>query len=471
MLDHAEALFQSGDLRRAEAICRTTLETRPSDARAHSLAGRIYLAGLDHDRARAHLEKAVRRSPDDATAALALAGLLREQNLTARTLPLSARAARLAPRSAEAARLHAELLADMGRGQEAIETLKAAMARMPDPDRMLLNAFARIHRFGPDDPEFARLTRDEPEAMDPPAQYNLLQARAKALDEMGRHEEAIETMIAARRLIRPYDLDLVRAERERIAGTVTERFLAGRRGWGNASERPIFIVGMPRSGTSLVEQIIASHGRAAGAGEMPDIELLRAEADETEITQAQASVLAGRYMKRLEEVGGSTALRVTDKTPQNFWRLGLIATLFPKARIIHCRRDPLDTCISCFMSALPVSHGYVRDLTTLGAYWNDYDALMRHWSVTLGDRVLHVDYETLVNDLEAGTRRILDHAGLDWDDRCLEFWKTERAVSTLSREQVREPAYRSSIGRWRRYGAAVEPLRNIIASRTPNNKC
>src|SRR5208283_4743952 len=216
---------------------------------------------------------------------------------------------------------------------------------------------------------------------------------------------------------------------------------------GSASELPVFIVGMPRSGTTLVEQILASHPQVFGAGELPDIQKLEAAlpgilgepypACMERLDRATVQALAGGHLQRLAERGGA-ARRITDKQPSNHLHLGLIRTLFPRARVIHCRREPLDTCLSCYFhhfEAMP----FTTSLEWLGVCYRQYQRLMAHWRDVLPGGFLEIRYEDLVADQEAVTRQLVAFCGLEWDERCLAFHENPRAVQTASAVQVRQP--------------------------------
>ena len=239
---------------------------------------------------------------------------------------------------------------------------------------------------------------------------------------------------------------------------------------------PVFIVGMPRSGTSLVEQILASHPRVAGAGELrligaiarslnlgtdsgaveaaPD---LAPGLDQESIDRAAAS-----HLERLRAIGGEAA-RVTDKMPYNFRHLGLISLLFPDARIIHCLRDPMDTCMSCYFQGFRAGNSQTFDLGHLGAFYVQYDRLMRHWRRVLDIPVLEIRYEDHVAEPERTCREMLAFLDLEWDPRCLRFHESRRVVRTASRDQVREPIYTRSVARWRNYERHLGPLKEALA--------
>jgi len=238
--------------------------------------------------------------------------------------------------------------------------------------------------------------------------------------------------------------------------------------------RMVFVVGMPRSGTTLVEQIIAAHPQAIGIGESPWLSHIAYELPGVvggkrpymncvdQLTSEQADQLAERYLQHVvaEQTtdAGQPPRRVVDKMPGNFMDVGLIALLFPEARIIHCQRDPRDVCLSCYFHHFGGNHPYAYDLSDLGFYHRQADRLMQHWHDLLGDQIMPVVYEELTDDLESQTRRLLQHIGLEFDDRCLHFHEQQRDVVTSSFAQVRQPIYRSSVGKWQRYAHRLGPL-------------
>lgn len=231
--------------------------------------------------------------------------------------------------------------------------------------------------------------------------------------------------------------------------------------------RPVFILGMPRSGTSLLEQILASHSDVFGAGELSDIKNLAKEVFRGKeaglptflqaIDQKALDTLAGRYLDSIGKLGGG-ARRITDKMPANFLWLGLIWQLFPQARIIHCRRDPRDTCLSIYFQQFTKGHKYASDLGDLAFYYREYERLMEHWYEVLELPILEVNYAQLVGDMEGHARKLVQFLDLEWDDRCLDFHKSARATATASWDQVRQPVHTKSVARWRRYRSHLGPL-------------
>jgi len=237
---------------------------------------------------------------------------------------------------------------------------------------------------------------------------------------------------------------------------------------------PIFVLGMPRSGTTLVEQIIASHPMVHGAGELQklnDVILTFREPNGKTIPfpefvpaldAAALKQIGARYVMSVRKLA-PTNERVTDKMPSNYYFVGLIHLALPNSKIIHVVRDPIDTCFSCFRKLFVSGQNHTYDLGELGRYYRRYEVLMAHWRRVLPrDRILHVRYEEVIADLEGQARRIISHCGLPWDDRCLSFHEMIRPVRTASATQVRQPIYKNAIGRWRVYEEQIEPLLSAL---------
>ncbi len=239
------------------------------------------------------------------------------------------------------------------------------------------------------------------------------------------------------------------------------------------STRPVFIVGMPRSGTSLVEQVISSHPEVVAAGELEDISNMISRNNGiisvkggyplgvATLAEAQLDMLASSYHAHLLEISPDAKF-VTDKMPHNFMALGLIAQLFPGARVVHCVRDPLDTCLSIYFQDFTRHHDYAVDLESIGTHYRQYRRLMSHWNNVLGLPMIEVDYQKMINDQEAVTRHLLDFCGLEWDEACLRFHNSKRVVHTASYSQVTQPIYRQSVGRWRHYEHHLDNLKAAL---------
>ena len=256
---------------------------------------------------------------------------------------------------------------------------------------------------------------------------------------------------------------------DRLIGAFDTSLFARYSGAGDASDRPVFVVGMPRSGTSLVEQMLSMHGDVFAAGELNEVNLMAErlglnylQPDSVDdfsrgLVAEPLQSLAAEYLARIDSLAAGEP-RVTDKMPTNFRWLGLIYLLFPRARIIHMQRNPLDTCLSCYSKDFSGVHEYAYDLENLGHYYTQYLRLMAHWHRVIGTPILDVSYEKLVQDPETVCRRIVAYCDLRWDDRVLDFHGSDRLVRTASYRQVNKPLYRTSIGRWKRYESFLEPL-------------
>lgn len=238
----------------------------------------------------------------------------------------------------------------------------------------------------------------------------------------------------------------------------------------------VFVVGMPRSGTTLIEQIASAHTNVFGAGELNDLNLMSAQLAAqagsekpypeciTGVTDETFAALAQQYLfKRASECSSSTATVYCDKTPNNFFFIGLVHALFRNVRIVHCRRNPLDTLLSCYMTNFGVGQEYSYDLENLAHYYAGYRRMMGHWVSVSSIPILEMDYESLVLSQESESRRLIEFLGLDWQPACLEFQKNERIVATASNWQVRQPIYQRSLKRWKRYCEQVQPLANELA--------
>lgn len=277
-----------------------------------------------------------------------------------------------------------------------------------------------------------------------------------------------------RQVAEKFDLQNFVREIDAIIHAYSSDFMARAPRAKTGSRRPVFIVGMFRSGTSLVEQILASHSSIHGGGELEEMPRMVLDlpamldgdvpypACLAGMEQRHVDQMAKRYLDFIAGLSPD-AQRVTDKMPSNFLHLGLINLLFPEARVIHCVRDPLDTCLSCYFQNFEGRHTYTQDLTILGGYYLQYQRLMAHWAEVLDIAMMEVRYEELVADQERVSREMIDFCGLDWDSRCLQFYREKRLVVTASHDQVRQPMYQKSIARWRNYESFIGPLREILS--------
>jgi tetratricopeptide (TPR) repeat protein len=371
------------------------------------------------------------------------------------------------------------LLKATGRLTDAQYAFQQAIALSPG-DFSLYDNLAAVRSFVPDDPYLAAL---EAAAQDPAAlaiadQTHLHFALAKAHENLGRPESTFAHLLKANWLTRKqttYDEAATLGQMSRLRQLIGRDFIRARQGCGERSAVPVFIVGMTRSGTTLIEQILASHPQVFGAGELPLLDQVAGSIQKLHpgasafpdvmlrMSPADFRALGSLYLDRMME-RSPAAMRITDKMTLNFLFIGLIHLALPDATIIHAVRDPADTCISCFSTHFSNGNEHTYDLAELGRYYRHYRELMAHWhNVLPPGRILDVRYEELVADLENVARRIVGHCGLDWDARCLDFHRTERPVRTASATQVRKPIYNNSVQRWRKYEAFIGPLLAEIA--------
>jgi len=368
--------------------------------------------------------------------------------------------------SARACSDKAVLLAHLGRTEAAAAAFDAALRIVPTlADAWYNKTNTQSHRRGDADLEaMERLLTGCPAFRD---RLLLHFALGKAYADSGDTERAWghwQHGNALKRATLDYDADTASAELASIASRPLDRGICASASGSRLSQLPVFIVGMPRSGSSLIEQILASHPAVAGGGELLQLRALferpPPQADPTAAASA-ALTIADSALARLRTVSVD-ALRIVDKDLENFRHLGVIHQIFPRARIIHCRRDPIETCFSAYTKLFVGAIGYAYRLDELGRYYRDYDALMRLWRSALPPgSFLEVDYERLVREPDTEIRRLIDFIGLPWDDACLRFFETPRRVSTSSFAQVRRPIYATSL---RRSAALRDHLGPLVAA-------
>jgi tetratricopeptide (TPR) repeat protein len=379
---------------------------------------------------------------------------------------------------AEAINNRGLVLQYLGRGEEARSAYERALQIAPTMAAAYLN-LAAVSKFTLDDPRLAAMEalHDRGDVSDPTGRIQLDFALAKAYEDVGRYGRSFEYLLRGNRLHRArihYDeADELRFF-DRIEEVFTEDQLHSLKMADDRCARqvPIFIVGMPRSGSTLIEQILASHPNVYGAGELAAIRdaigsvrnpasapypELALNLDPSALRQ-----LASHYFREIGERGGG-ATHVADKLPSNYYYVGLIHAALPGARIIHTVRDPLDTCFSRFAKLFIDQQAYCYDLVELGRYYRRYESLMMHWRRVLpAGAMIDVHYEDVVNDLEGQARRLIAYCGLDWDDRCLSFYTARRPVKTPSAFQVRQPIYRNAIGRAAPFDQFLGPLKAAL---------
>jgi tetratricopeptide (TPR) repeat protein len=364
----------------------------------------------------------------------------------------------------------------LGRRPESEASYKAAL--QTDPGRTeAWWSLADLKNYVFSDAEIAEMQRLLASGKQPRSNEAHLQfALGKAFEQRAAYAQAFAHYAAGnalRRLDEPFDIEVFERRCARIRAFFDAGFFAAHRGSGHPSSAPIFIVGLPRSGSTLLEQILASHSQVEGTMELPNILNMVAQFDDLvsgrdgypdTVGQASSAQLAALGRRYLEETAPLRAGRAhfTDKLPNNFSHIGLITAILPGAVVIDARRHPMDACFSAFKQHFAEGQTFSYDLTDLGRYYRCYLSLMDHWDAVLPGRVLHVQYEEVVRDPEANIRRLLAHCGLTFEPACLNFHATRRAVRTASAEQVRQPLYSSGVGHWRHFARELEPLRRAL---------
>ena len=375
------------------------------------------------------------------------------------------------------------VLLDLGRFDEAIEHLEQSIELAPESSLPYkpLGDLARQDQYKFTSRQWKRMQWLATSNMLSPKEAATLQfTLANLLDKQGNYDAAFrankkgnQTQFALTQSSGArFDPAKQRAQYEAERRVYDKPYFESQVASGRLSDVPVFIVGMPRSGTTLVEQIIASHPEVTAAGELTCIKQLtrplatwvdngREYPDCVNAAKPEMiAELADRYLGYLAE-RGHTAARIIDKAPGNFIYLGFIATLFPAAHIIHCRRDPMDVCFSCY--SCQFSHiNWSWQMEDIGAFYRQYERLMEHWREVLPLRIHEVHYDQLVCDPAGESRALIEHCGLPWDDCCLEYHNNSNVVQTASRVQVRQPIYRSSVQRWKRYEEHLAPLRRAL---------
>jgi len=436
---------------RAADCYRALLAHRPDSYTVHMQLGKLLHKNGRHNEALHHFKKARTLKPDEAAAHAAVAAVLQET----------------------------------GQIEAAIQGFRRAIALAPDRARYYL-CLTRLAKLAADDPVLPvmqKLAADNATSLPDKERSDIHFALGKALSDIGEHQHSfahIQQGNALRRRHINYDEKRVFAGMRKMRELFSTEAIAGLARTGHSSTQPIFIVGMPRSGSTLVEQILARHPAVYAAGEVGTLlDTFRDAATQfpawktvaplAHLTEAERFAVAEDYLQRLNArvadwTGDEPPQRITNKTLGNYLYIGLIHQLWPNARIIHTMRDPVDTCLSCF--SIPFNtQEFSFDLGELGRRYRQYHELMEHWRKVLpAGAMLDVRYEDVVENLEASARRIIAYCGLEWDEACLDFHKSTRPVRTSSMEQVRNPIYRNAIGRWRPDDETLRPLLEGLGS-------
>jgi tetratricopeptide (TPR) repeat protein len=466
----------TGQLENALACYRQAVGLRPDYAEAYNNMGMVQRELERFDDAMASFRRALEIKPDYAEAHNNLGVVLSETEQQDAAVECYRRALEIDPECIEAMISTGKLCLQNGDFAEAEKHCQKALGIKADNmDARLLLAKARKTTAGDDNlaallgmEKAAQLSKSP---MPHDEAVSLHFALGNCFDDLGNHDQAFRHYLQGCKLKRAtlkYEAAQMTQYFDGIMRVFDRDTLARLRGSGDPSSVPIFVLGMPRSGTTLTEQIIASHPAVHGAGELPDLMAIaqrdiagtgvRFPDNIPALDQPTLGAWAAEYVAGLRR-RAPDAIHVTDKMPANFMAIGLIHLMLPNAKIIHVNRNPVDTCLSCFTMLFSHGHAYSYDLAELGRYYADYARLMAHWRQVLPEGAfLEVRYEDLVTDNEAQTRRLIAYCGLEWNDACLKSHETKRSVRTASVTQVRQPIYTSSVERWRKYETYLRPL-------------
>jgi tetratricopeptide (TPR) repeat protein len=441
----------------------------PRNPYYHLSLGEAYGKVSEFSAAIKHIRYALEVQPDLVEALCALGRVYTQFDKPDLALPLYEKAMKINRDHPKARIGMAAALTGLGRMEEAGVYLREAIEHRIDVAAAYYD-LVQSRKFTEEPAELQSILRElDGPRLKSEAVQDLHYAAGKVLNDLKRYAEAFHHFNKAKQAAGyKFDIDQYRRFVDLTIETFTPDLFAARSSYGNPSEAPVFVVGMPRSGTTLTEQICASHTDVHGAGELNKLRRvanaigLKPSASDLNkpimtVTEGLSKTLAEEHLSYLRE-RAPTAQRIIDKMPHNFELIGLLTLLFPNARIIHCRRDAIDNCVSCFVLPFSPAHSYNTDLRALGLYYREYDRLMRHWNEVFPGRIFENRYETLVEDQEAQSRRLIDYLGLPWDDACLRFFDREGAVTTPSRWQVRQPIYKSSVKRWKNYESEIQPL-------------
>ncbi|MHC4966008.1 MAG: tetratricopeptide repeat-containing sulfotransferase family protein [Planctomycetota bacterium] len=475
-LTQAGRHYRQGSLEEAERLCRQVLKRNRRAADAYQLLGLVEFKRADWDKAAFNYRKGLAIKPREPRFHYLLAKISTARGRFREALPRFDKALALQDDFLPAIAWKAIALERLGDFEQARALVEPFVER-GDEDADMAEVFVKLElQSGRLQPALAVIERqlEKPDLGALPREV-LLFLKGRLLEDAGDFDASFEAYVQANAAqAATFDLDQYVAYVNRIVSFFSAERLETLPRAGNRSETPIFIAGMPRSGTTLIEQIIDAHPHAVGVGEITDLEEIVGSLEKrigsarpypegaAELTPPSADRLAAAYLDRTRSLARG-ARRVVDKNLENYKHLGLIALLFPAARIIHATRDPLDTCVSCYVSHLmPGKHAYAADQRHLAFVYRQYERLMRHWRAVLEQPILDVSYEQLIHDQAGVSRRIIEFCGLEWDDRCLRFHESGRVATTLSYDQVRRPLYASSVARFRRFERHLGPLQELL---------
>jgi len=511
-LAEASRLREEGQSERAKETCEEILKQDPGNVEALRMLARIAADDERHVIAEGLLRKIVTSSPDRSAPYFDLGRFLVDRGRIPEAVDLFVKAVDLEPSNFENHLMLANALSILGRTASALESYEQCLALKPEETSALLGrghslrirghrdeavgsyeqcvalrpdfgtaywSLASLRGFRFTDKEVAGMQRRiDSGDLDPESEINFRFAIARAFEDREEFDKAWQQYDRGNEMKRAevnYDPVDNEVKHDTLMSVFTGDFLHRDAKSDPASPTPIFILGVPRSGSTLIEQILASHSLVDGAGELPYIimisdalgknrsdgliypEVLR-KIDEEQLVSIGKSYIHHTGPHRHEDMP-----YFTDKMPANFSHAGFIRLILPNAKIIDARRDPVDTCVGNYRQLFAMGKNQSYDLQELGEYYLQYRKIMDHWDNALPGRILKVQYEDVVSDLEGQVRRILEHCELPWEDACLNYFESDRAVNTASSEQVRQPIYKDAIGYWRNYESHLDELLEVLA--------
>jgi tetratricopeptide (TPR) repeat protein len=474
------AFKDQGKLDEAISCCQKALQLKPDYAAAYNNMGNALTDQDNLDEAISCYQKALQLKPDYAEACNNMGIAFKDQAKLDEALSCYQKALQLKPDYAAAYNNMGVAFQNQGNFDEGNSCFRKALELKPDNAQALYSLVQPQKLSYYETQELFQLAEQlSKQDMSEDDSTLVYFALGKLCDDLGMFEKAFEYYRLANTLAHrkvEFRIDLHREYISKIIQTFTDDLFYRRQTWGSDSKMPIFIVGMPRSGTTLVEQIISSHPDVLGAGELSFFFQIDSKLKSRQIhslypeyvqwvDRETAHDISEGYLGHLRNLAKSSAnqSRVTDKMPHNYLLLGLMFLLLPKARFVHCQRHPLDNCLSIYFQKFLKEHPYAYDLSEIGRSYSEYQRLMSHWRQVLPTTIFEVTYEELVSRQEQVSQELLEFCGLEWDSRCLEFHKNARPVFTASYWQVRQPIYASSIGRWKHYSKFLGSLKELLA--------
>ncbi len=470
-------LRNMGQLIEAITHYRKAISCNPNFAKAHCNLGLALNESDQHDEAIASYEQAVSLKPAFAEAHCNLGIALSKKRRLDKAIASLQKAISLKSDYAHAHSNLGNVFRSLGRLDEAVASYEKAISIQPDfaQAHFHLSTARKHHEYN----NAIRAMEKLYARSDISSKHKIYIAfgLGKAFEDLNDYNKSSNYLLEGNRLKRmsfQYSIEGHKESFEKIKEVFSPDFFPSHSHTGNPDETPLFILGMPRSGTTLVEQILSSHSQVFGAGELCDLSYMtnifcskrtgkKFPEYLSELDDDEFLALGSSYIERIRKHSeASVSKHITDKAPYNYKMIGLIKTILPKAKVIHCMRDPMDNCYSIFKHNFTGEHKYTYELKELGQYYKLYLDLMDHWRNIIPDFIYDFSYEELVSDQDEQTKKLLTYCGLPWEESCLDFHKTKRKVDTASAVQVRRPMYKDSVQLWKKYENQLEPLRKAL---------